>query len=150
MPEPEKYPFVHSQRVRWTEVDLQGVVFFGHYYAYFDHGMTEYFRALGKPYPDAFVDATTDTFIKHCECDYHGSARYDDVIGIHVRVARLGRSSMNMAFRITRDESLLATGNVVYVFADPVSRKSKPIPAHLREAVEAFEAAQPQEFTHEQ
>lgn len=136
----ETFGFSHRQRVRWTEVDLQGVVFFGHYYAYFDHGMTEYFRELGYPYPDAFVDATTDTFIKHCECDYHGSARYDDVIDIHVRVARLGRSSLNMAFKITRGEDLLVTGNVVYVFADPNTRQSKAIPETLRAAVQAFES----------
>lgn len=137
----ETFSFVHRQRVRWTEVDLQGVVFFGHYYAYFDHGMTEYFRELGYPYPDAFVDATTDTFIKHCECDYHGSARYDDVIDIHVRTARMGRSSLSMEFRVTREQDLLVTGAVVYVFADPQTRKSKPIPSALRSAVEAFEAS---------
>lgn len=140
MSEEDKFNFVHRQRVRWTEVDLQGVVFFGHYYAYFDHGMTEYFRELGYPYPDAFVDETTDTFIKHCECDYHGSARYDDEIDIHVRMARMGRSSLNMAFRVTCGDELLVTGNVVYVFADPNTRKSKPIPDALREAVQAFES----------
>lgn len=133
------FSFVYQQRVRWTEVDLQGVVFFGHYYAYFDLAMTEYFRALGYPYPDAFVDATTDTFIKHCECDYHGSARYDDIIDIHVRTARLGRSSLRMEFRITREQTLLVTGAVVYVFANPDTRKSKPIPNPLRAAVKAFE-----------
>lgn len=140
MSENDQFSFVHTQRVRWTEVDLQGVVFFGHYYAYFDHGMTEYFRELGYPYPDAFVDATTDTFIKHCECEYHGSARYDDVIDIHVRSARLGRSSLSMEFRVTREQDLLVTGAVVYVFADPGTRKSKPIPETLRAAVEAFES----------
>jgi len=141
MSETENFSFVHTQRVRWTEVDLQGVVFFGHYYAYFDHGMTEYFRTLGYPYPDSFVDETTDTFIKHCECDYAASARYDDVIDIHVRMARMGRSSMNLAFQITREGELLVTGSVVYVFANPHTRKSKPIPDTLRAAVEAFESS---------
>ena len=138
---PEDFRFVVPLRVRWTEVDMQGVVFFGHYYAYFDLGMTEYFRALGYPYPHAFVDATTDVFTKHSECEYHGSARYDDCIDVAVRVARMGRSSLSMAFRITRGADLLTTGGIVYVFADPNTRESTPIPEALRAAVTAYEPA---------
>ena len=38
-------------RVRWAEVDLQGVVFNGHYLAYCDVCVTEYWRAIGMTYP---------------------------------------------------------------------------------------------------
>ena len=30
-------PFRHRLRVRWSECDPQGVVFYAHYLAYFDH-----------------------------------------------------------------------------------------------------------------
>src|SRR5262245_22519326 len=36
------FRFVHRLRVRWAEVDRQGIVFNGHYLTYFDVGVTEY------------------------------------------------------------------------------------------------------------
>src|SRR5688500_13394509 len=45
----------HRLRVRWAEVDAQGIVFNGHYLTYFDVGMTEYLREIGVPYPDGFL-----------------------------------------------------------------------------------------------
>ena len=37
--------FVHPLRVRYAECDPQGVVFNGHYLAYFDIALTELWRA---------------------------------------------------------------------------------------------------------
>ena len=45
------FRFTHSLRVRWSEVDRQGIVFNGNYLNYFDVAMGEYWRALGFPYP---------------------------------------------------------------------------------------------------
>src|SRR5690606_20149900 len=42
----EDFRFSTSLRVRWAEVDMQGIVFNGHYLTYADVGITEYFRAL--------------------------------------------------------------------------------------------------------
>ena len=41
-------------RVRYSEIDGQGVVFNAHYLTYFDTTITEYFRALGY---DQYADA---------------------------------------------------------------------------------------------
>ena len=49
------FRFSHTLRVRWAEVDKQDIVFNGHYLTYFDVGVTEYYRAIGKPYPDAIL-----------------------------------------------------------------------------------------------
>jgi len=36
--------FRHRLRVRWSECDSQGVVFYPNYLAYFDHLLTELWR----------------------------------------------------------------------------------------------------------
>ena len=41
-----------SVRVRYGEVDRMGVVYHGHYLAWFDQGRTEFFRSLGSSYRD--------------------------------------------------------------------------------------------------
>ncbi len=45
-------PFRHRLRVRWSECDLQGVVFYPNYLAYFDHAITELWREAIGPYAE--------------------------------------------------------------------------------------------------
>ncbi len=135
----DEFRFSHDLRVRWTEVDLQGVVFFGHYYAFFDVAQAEYFRALGFPYPGSFVTPECDLFIRKSDCEYFGSARYDDELAIGARVAAMGRSSLTMACAVRRGDETLASGEIVYVFANPETRSTQAIPADLRAAITAYE-----------
>lgn len=139
------FKFAHRLRVRWAEVDRQGIVFNGHYLTYFDVGITEYYRALGYPYPDGLLQNGTDLFVRKAEVEYEASAEFDDEIDICVRVARLGRSSFDFRVEIFRGEQLLIVGKVVYVNADPVARKSAPLPGFLRDAIKGFERLVPAE-----
>lgn len=126
-------------RVRWAETDLQGIVFNGHYLTYFDVAITEYWRAIGLPYPAAFAGIGVDVFAVKSTVEYLAPARYDEVIEVGCRAARLGRSSIGFALAIWRDDALITRGEVVYVCADPVARRSMPIPAPLRRAIETYE-----------
>ena len=137
------YRLFHTLRVRWSEVDRQGIVFNGHYLTYFDIGVTEYWRAVGYPYPDGLAERGTDLFVVKATVEYHASAVYDDVIDICIRCARIGRSSMQFLPEIYRGEELLVSGELVYVNADPSTKKSSPVPDFLREAIGRFEAVPP-------
>lgn len=135
----DEFRFAHRLRVRWAEVDMQGIVFNGHYLTYFDVGVTEYYRAIGQPYPDALAGTGTDLYAKKAEIEYHASARYDDLIDVCVRIARLGNSSFEFAVELYRGDELLVSGSLVYVHADPRTRKSQPLPAFLRDAFVSYE-----------
>lgn len=139
-----EFSFSHTLRVRWAEVDRQGIVFNGNYLLYFDVGITEYWRAIGCPYPDALLQHGSDMFVKKASLEYHGPAGYDDVLDVCVRVARIGRSSMQFLLEIHRGAEHLIDGEVLYVNADPATRKSAPVPEFLRAAVLAFERISPQ------
>ena len=73
------------------------------------------------------------------------SAEYDDELDVCVRVERLGRSSFDFRVEIYRADQLLVSGKVVYVNADPVARKSAPLPDFLRRAIKLFEPTAPVE-----
>ena len=141
----QDFRFSHRLRVRWAEVDRQGIVFNGNYLLYFDVAITEYYRALGYPYPDALTEHGTDLFVKKAELEYHAPAHYDDELDIAVRVARLGRSSFDFRVEIQRADQLLVTGKLIYVNADPVLRKAAPLPDFLRVAIKGFEHVAPEE-----
>ena len=55
---PSEYRFHYSHRVRYAEVDPQGIVFNSRYLEYCDAAVTEYLRAVGFP-PQEFVASTT-------------------------------------------------------------------------------------------
>lgn len=129
----------HRLRVRWAEVDAQNIVFNAHYLAYFDIGITEYWRAIELPYPDNIAGSGGDLFVVKSLINYHTAARYDDLLDVCVRAGRVGNSSMTFDMAIFRADDCLVSGEIVYVFACPDQRKSKPLPARLREAVASFE-----------
>ena len=84
------YSFFHQLRVRWAEVDRQGIVFNGHYLTYFDVAITEYWRAINLPYPDGVADSGSDLYVVKTLINYKGSAEYDDILDIGVHVSRIG------------------------------------------------------------
>lgn len=132
-------------RVRWAEADMQGIVFNGHYLTYADIGTTEYFRALRQTTTGTTGAQGNDFFAVRTLLEYHAPARYDDLLDVHVRIARLGNSSMQFVIGIYRDQELLTTGELVYVHADQQSRRPEPIPDAFRAAVKEFEKTPPQD-----
>jgi len=128
----EDFTFSHSLRVRWSEVDMQAIVFNGHYLNYFDVAFTEYWRATGLPDVLAQSEAGLELFVRKAGIEYHAPARFDDVLDICVRCAELGRSSMRFVLEIYRGEDLLISGEMFYVHADSRIRKSEPVPAVWR------------------
>jgi acyl-CoA thioester hydrolase len=134
----------HPLRVRWAEVDPQSIVFNPNYLMYFDVAVTEYWRALGFAYPEGFTSHGVDTLVVSAKLDFHSSARYDDCLDVCARAARLGRTSLRMAFEIHRADAHLITGELVYVMTDPQTHKPLPIPEPLRAAILSFETLQPE------
>jgi YbgC/YbaW family acyl-CoA thioester hydrolase len=134
-------------RVRWAEVDMQKIVFNGHYLTYIDTAIAEYWREIGLPYPQGYVDRyASDVYLRRASVEYLGSARYDDVLTICCRVAKLGRSSMTFAFEIYREaeDKPLVSAELVYVNADPATMTAAPLPEDLRARVTRYERVAPQ------
>jgi len=133
----------HSLRVRWSEVDPQNIVFNANYLMYFDVAAGEYWRELGFVYPEGLSTLGVDTFVVSAKVDFHRSARYDDMIDVLARTARLGRTSLRMLLEVHRGDEHLISGELVYVFADPKTQKPQPIPDVFREKVTEFEILPP-------
>ena len=140
----EQFWFFHPFRVRYSEIDGQGVVFNAHYLTYFDVGMTEYLRAIGIPYPDGFLTYDGDLFLVKATVEYKSPAFYDDELDCHVRIGRIGTSSMQFLFALYRSDELLITGENIYVNAHPVTRTPAPVHQAVRNTIVAFERVPPQ------
>lgn len=130
----------HRLRVRWSEVDIQKIVFNAHYLTYADCAMTEYWRALALPYEAGMQALGGEVYLKKAGVEYHASARLDDLLDVGMRCARVGNTSLVFECGVFAGERLLAAIELVYVFADPATQTKRAVPPQLRAMIEHFEA----------
>src|SRR5512137_1788957 len=93
-------------RVRWAEVDLQQIVFNGHYLMYFDTAVAGYWRAMAMPYHETMQFLDGDLFVRKVTAEYLASAQYDDHIHVGIRCGRVGNSSIVFAAAAFRGDKL--------------------------------------------
>jgi len=137
------FRFLETLRVRWAEVDMQRIVFNGHYLMYIDTAVAGYWRALALPYHDTMVAMQGDLYVRKTTLEYEGSARCDDQLAVGVRCGRISNSSLIFHSAVFRGAQRLVHGELVYVFADPTTQTSRPVPAALRTLLHGFEAGEP-------
>ena len=136
----QNFRCMHRLRVRWAEVDMQKIVFNAHYLMYIDTAMSEYWRALALPYEVSMHILGGEMYVKKATVEYHASAKLDDTLDVGMRCARIGNSSCVFEAAIFCGDRLLVTGELIYVFADPATQTSTPVPAALRAMLEGYEA----------
>ena len=137
-----EFRFFERLRVRWAEIDAQQIVFNGHYLMYVDTALAGYWRVLALPYAQTMEKFGGDMYMRKSTLEYAASARYDDQLDVGLRVARIGTSSIVFEAGVFRQDQLLLSGELVYVFADPRTQTSRPVPAALREVLLGFEAGE--------
>jgi YbgC/YbaW family acyl-CoA thioester hydrolase len=138
----QDFRFFHRLRVRWAEVDMQKIVFNAHYLMYFDTAVSDYWRALAMPYEEAMHALGGDIYLKKATVEFNASARWDDSVDVAMKCARIGNSSMLFVGAIFRGDELLNACELLYVFADPATQTSKPVPPLFREMLTGYEAGE--------
>jgi acyl-CoA thioester hydrolase len=139
-----KRPFKFSAhtRVGFSDTDAQGIVYYGRYLPYFDLARVEYHRNLGLLGMDIGEEGQ-EFVMRACTIEYHAPAVFDDLLEIHLRVARIGRTSATFegaAYR-DRDDVLMVTASQTLVLVDLEERKAVEIPNSYRNRIREFEGA---------
>nr|MBA3717887.1 acyl-CoA thioesterase [Actinomycetota bacterium] len=138
-PTDRKPPFKYSAltRVGFSDTDAQGIVYYGRYLPYFDLARVEYHRHLGL----LKIDPHNELVMRASTVEYLAPARFDDLLEVFVRLARIGRTSMTYEFAAFRveDDVLMVTAKQTLVLVDLTERRAQPIPEHVTETFGAFE-----------
>lgn len=138
----EDFRHLERLRVRWAEVDMQQVVFNGHYLTYFDTAIAGYFRALALPWTATLEQLGGDLFVRRATLDYAAPAVFEDQLEVGLRCARIGTSSLRFEGALFRGERRLVACELVYVFTTRDAPTPQPVPAPLRDALTGFEAGE--------
>jgi acyl-CoA thioester hydrolase len=134
-----KPPFKYAAytRVGFSDTDAQGIVYYGRYLPYFDLARVEYHRHLGL----FRVDTDHEFVMRASTVEYLAPARFDDLLEVFVRLARIGRTSVTYecaAYRV-EDDVLLVTARQTLVLIDLEERRARAIPDSFKEAIRAYE-----------
>ena len=129
------YSFAARTRVGFSDTDAQGIVYYGRYNPYFDLARTEYLRSLGL----LRYEGEGEFVMRANDVEYFAPARFDDELEIHVRVARIGRTSITYEFAAYKlpEGTLTVTAHQTLVYVDRTGRKAIPVPEDYKETIGA-------------
>jgi acyl-CoA thioester hydrolase len=136
----QDYPASTSFRVEYGETDGQGRVFYANYLLFFDRGRVAYWERAGLS-QDEIRHIEQGTVIAEVHCTYRAPASFYDVVSVHTRVARVGRSSLRMEFAVINDSTgvFMAEGHATLVNVDLHTNRAVPFADELKAKVRALE-----------
>ncbi len=106
-------------RVRYPEVDQMGALHHSRFWVYFEMGRTELLRESGVSYAD-LEKAGVFFVVAKCAARYLAPARYDDLLALTTRVARMGAVRIDHNYELKRkvDGQLIATAETTIACVD--------------------------------
>jgi acyl-CoA thioester hydrolase len=133
------YTYTHPHRVRYRECDPMGVVYHTHYLDFFEVGRTEALRDVGIRSRD-LEDEGIIMPVVEVEVQYHGPARYDDLLLVDVHFEKPPTVRVPIDYTVRRDgeDKVLATGHTTLCFMDAERRRPTRAPAAVRDAFAAM------------
>lgn len=141
LPTRADFRFFRPHTVRYIELDTQGIVFNAHYLTWYDEAVSDYIRAAGWDYQAEVKASGADFHVVRALVEYREAIGRAARIEVAARATRIGRSSISFAPAVFRQgvDTLLATGEIVWVLTDQATRRPTPIPDRLRAVLGRFE-----------
>jgi len=125
----------YTRKIRYSDTDLQGIVFNGNYFTYFDDALTDLFELLDLT-PDRLEASGFDVVTAHASADFLASARIGDELDTHVRLDRIGTTSIVFVLEGLVGATQVVRGTVVWVTVDRDTYEKIPVPDELRTRIQ--------------
>ena len=121
--------FVHSERVRFRDLDALGHVNNAVFATYLEQARIEFLRRFGA--------TQQDMILARLEIDFRAPVGFGEDVEIEVRPARVGRKSFALDYTMRVDERVVAEAKCVLVAYDYQREESVELPTRWREALAA-------------
>jgi acyl-CoA thioester hydrolase len=130
------FRFSHGHRVRYDEVDAQGIVGNASWLNLLQLGRIEYLRYLGLML-EGGARSPVQAVVRRAVVDYLAPARFDDALSIRVRTAYLGHRSARLEYLVDNVDSGLrpVAAETVIVCVEMATMRSLPWPEFWRQRV---------------
>lgn len=137
---PPAFPFAVQERVRWSDCDPLGIIYYGTYIRFFEAAEHEMFRQAGLPYEVMRVQRHVQLPRKAFAVEFHSPAQMDELLEIRVGVSRLGDTSLTMRFEAYRAADLVhrASATLTVVCVEKESITKRPLPDFVKDALRPY------------
>jgi acyl-CoA thioester hydrolase len=115
--------------IRYADLDPNGHVNNGAINQYFEDGRVHFRNARMGTLGSAIL---TGFAIRRFTAEYHAALNYPGTVDVGTVITRIGGSSYTLGQGVFLNERCIATAEVVTVFFDPQSGKSRPLTDELR------------------
>ncbi len=126
-------------RVRYSETDKMGYVYYGQYLTYFEIARAELVRRLGVPYSE--MEETFGYLLPVVEAhvEYKAPARYDDMLVVRTYLKRKPGVKIRFDHEVERSDGVLvAVGYTILAFLKAPERKPARPPLYFMQAVDKY------------
>ena len=140
-PPPLPGRFRVGEFVRWSDVDLAGIICYGAYVRLFEIAETELFRAAGYPFSELFE--AFDFWLPRAQLhfEFRRPALLDDRLDLEMWVSKVGTSSLRLQFEARKaDGELTAEGHAVLVAVARRDLRPIPLPPAFVDALAPYRA----------
>lgn len=134
--------FSSTRLVEFCDTDAAGIVHFSAFVCYMEQAEHAFLRHLGTSVVRDLGDGWHLSWPRvHVECDYSGTARFEDSLEIQLQVSKLGTKSVSYSFEFRNSETVIAKGAIAAVCCRVRSGfplESVPIPEDLRQKLSPY------------
>ena len=135
-------PFQALRRVRFSDCDPAGIVFFPQYLVMLNGVVEEWFDVgLRVPYAELIGARRVGLPTVRLEVDFKAISRHGDELSWRLAVARLGRSSLTLDVQVHGGDELRLRAQQVLVCTSLDTHRPQPLPDDVRAALAPFVAA---------
>lgn len=133
-------PFAVRERVRWSDSDPFGIIYYGAYVRLFQVAEEELFRECGMPFTELRENRGVWIPRKAFQAEFHSPAQLDEEVLVEAWFAKVGRTSITLRFEVYRasDRTHRASGSLTVVSVDKPTMKPEPVPDWLRAALSRY------------
>lgn len=125
-------------RVRYSETDQMGYVYYGNYAAYYEVARVESLRNLGFAYKQLEQQGVMMPVLEN-KSKFHQPARYDELLTVKVKI--VSRPAVRILFRYeiyNEQDALIHTGETMLAFVNMRSGRPCRPPRVMQELLEPY------------
>ncbi|MEQ8238816.1 MAG: thioesterase family protein [Cyclobacteriaceae bacterium] len=132
------YQHEFQVRVRYSETDQMGFVYYGNYAAYYEVARVEAFRAIGWSYKK-MEEEGIGMPVLGMNIKYYGPAKYDELLTVKVSIPEQPRARVKFVYEITNaNGKLINAAETELAFMNMNSGRPARIPKELHELLSKY------------
>lgn len=136
-------------RVRYSETDQMGVVYYANYFVWMEVGRTDLIRKCGITYKE-IEEKGYILPVVYVSARFLGSAYYDDEVVVRSGLLNTTRTKITIGYEILREtgkgKELICVGVSELVFVNKVTRRIARIPEFFANSVKIEETEEYRKF----